>query len=124
MRYNGNILHAKRKREIVNIYRQGDVLIASTDGVPSTATTVPRDGGKLVLAYGEVTGHSHTIADGDAELLSASNTEDRFLRVMAASGVKLRHEEHGTITLPAGNYIVRIQREYTSRDMAPARVID
>jgi hypothetical protein len=108
----------------VKIYRQGDVLVIKTDAIPSGTTEVPRDNGRIVLAYGEVTGHAHAIADRGATLLAAPNTEDRFLRIMDASGVELRHEEHATITLEPGEYVVRRQREYTSADMAPVRVSD
>jgi hypothetical protein len=105
--------------------RQGDVLVLSTDAqAPSNLQPVPRDHGRIVLAYGEVTGHAHAIADRDAELYSQPNTEDRFLRIMASSGVELQHEEHSTITLPPGNYIVRRQREYQSEDMPAIRVAD
>lgn len=109
----------------MKIYRQGDVLIVATDSIKADAkTVVPRDNGRIVLAYGEVTGHAHAIADEGAVLLAAPDTEDRFLQIMAQSGVELRHEEHATITLPPGNYIVRRQREYTSADMEPIRVAD
>ena len=106
----------------MTIYRQGDVLIVAADSIPAAATEVDRDKGRIVLAYGEVTGHAHAIHDSGALLLAAPGTEDRFLRIMAA--VELQHEEHATITLPPGDYIVRIQREYTSADMAPIRVAD
>lgn len=108
----------------MTIYRQGDVLIISTSHVPANLAPVARDAGRIVLAYGEVTGHAHAILDRDAELLTAPNTDDRFLRIMAASGVELRHEEHATITLPPGDYIVRRQREYTSKNMPAIRVAD
>ncbi len=85
---------------------------------------MPRDNGRVVLAYGEVTGHAHAIADPDATLYAVPGTDDRFLAVMAGSGVTLRHEEHATITLPPGLYVTRRQREYTSADMQPARVAD
>ena len=107
------------------MYRQGDVLIFATDAIPENAATeVPRESGRIVLARGEVTGHAHAIADEGAVLLAAPDTEDRFLRIMAASGVELRHEEHATITLPQGLYVVRRQREYTSGDTEPIGVAD
>jgi hypothetical protein len=104
--------------------RQGDVFVVAAESIPTAATEVPRDNGRIVLAYGEVTGHAHAIADSGAVLLASPDTEDRFLRIMDASGVELRHEEHATITLEPGEYVVRRQREYTSADMAPVRVAD
>lgn len=108
----------------MNIYRQGDVMIVAASSIPAAAKPVDRDNGRIVLAYGEVTGHAHAIADQRAVLLATPDTEDRFLRIMGASGVDLEHEEHATITLPPGDYIVRRQREYTAADMAPIRVAD
>jgi hypothetical protein len=104
-------------------FRQGDVLIVRVNAIPEQTTPIAREHGKIVLAHGEVTGHSHAIADREAEFYSAPDTSDRFLRIMAASGVELRHEEHATIALPPGNYAVRIQREYQPHDL-PRRVGD
>jgi hypothetical protein len=94
---------------------------------PKSATPVApiaRDNGRIVLAFGEVTGHAHAIHDTEAELFSLPDTDDRFLRIMASSGVSLVHEEHTEIHLPPGDYIVRRQREFTSTNMAPIRVQD
>ena len=106
------------------MYRQGDVIIIPVEAFPTNTTEVLRDGGRIILAAGEVTGHHHAIASEGAALLAAPNTDDRFLRIMDASGVTLTHEEHAPIVLPAGNYVVRIQREYTSANMPPIRVAD
>jgi hypothetical protein len=105
-------------------YRQGAVFIVRVQSIPEGVRPVDREHGRIILAHGEVTGHSHAIAERDAELFSGADTTDRFLRIMAASGVALQHEEHSTITLPPGDYVIRIQREYTSKDMAPIRVAD
>ena len=40
-------------------YRQGDVLIQTIAEVPKTAQPVAPEGGRVVLAHGEATGHSH-----------------------------------------------------------------
>lgn len=95
------------------LYRQGDVLIIRVARIPAKAAKQRRDRGRVVLAYGEVTGHAHAIADSGAELLHDPATERAFLRVLTEGGVELRHEEHATITLPPGSYEVRRQREYS-----------
>ena len=71
--------------------------------------SVERDDGRIVLAYGEATGHAHAIADADAELIELE-TGERFL--VTARGVSLRHEEHAAVELPPGSYRVVRQREY------------
>jgi hypothetical protein len=99
------------------IARQGDVLLIRVASIPAKATPQKRDGGRVILAYGEVTGHAHQIADPDkvgAELLTAPLTVSEsatFLRL--AKKAQLVHEEHGTITLAPGTYEVRRQREYS-----------
>lgn len=96
------------------MYRQGDIALIPVDSIPGGLEKAKRDRGRIVLAYGEVTGHAHAIASRGAELLGTDELQDRFLRVLAEGGVALRHEEHATITLPKGDYIVRRQREYTA----------
>ena len=91
--------------------RQGDVLIVSAT-IPKEAEPKARDKGRVILAYGEVTGHAHRIADPDgagAVLLSVAESAT-FLRL--SKGAQLVHEEHATINLPAGEYQVIQQREY------------
>jgi len=39
------------------------VLLLATDEVPAGLASVPRDRGRVVLAYGEATGHAHAIAE-------------------------------------------------------------
>jgi len=94
-------------------YRQGDVLLIAVDAIPGRAVPVPRDQGEIVLAYGEVTGHRHAIAEPHAELLALPDQEieRRFLRIVGDKA-RLRHEEHDTITVPPGDYQVVRQREY------------
>lgn len=96
--------------------RQGDVLIEAVDEA-EMGEQVQRDNGRIVLAYGEVTGHAHAIADTQAEMFESRVTDVdlgvRFLQVLAEGGVALTHEEHGTITIPPGTYKVTRQREYS-----------
>ena len=42
--------------------RQGDVLALGVEAIPEDAKPVTRDRGRVILAYGEVTGHAHAIA--------------------------------------------------------------
>lgn len=99
------------------LYRQGDVLLRRVKAIPAEAKANPRDNGQVILAYGEVTGHAHRIADPDATgavLLSVGESAT-FLRL--TKGAELVHQEHATIDLPAGAYEVVRQREYTPEEI-------
>lgn len=103
--------------------RQGDVFLerASLDVMPADFKEVPLDKGRVVLAYGEVTGHAHAIQGDAAKLFAAPKGGPvRYLRVVRETD--LRHEEHGPIHLSPGLYVVRTQREYTPE--APRPVAD
>lgn len=97
-----------------SLYRQGDVMFIPCKNVPSGTK---RNNG--TVAYGEVTGHSHRIADlATAEVLECA--DDLYLKV-SEEGVSLSgepgatviHDEHRPLNLPPGNYRVRIQTEYS-----------
>lgn len=83
--------------------RQGDVLLKSTNQISGKKLT------HLTLAEGEVTGHSHRIGDGQAELYQQGDV--LYLKVISDTAT-LIHEEHQAIPIPQGNWLVRIQREY------------
>jgi hypothetical protein len=86
------------------IIRQGDVLI-----IPSDTSITGSKLTHLTLAEGEVTGHRHRISDGEAELYERDGV--LFLKVLSPSAI-LTHEEHAQVTIPQGNWEIRIQREY------------
>ena len=85
--------------------RQGDVLI-----IPSHIAATGRKLPHLTLAEGEVTGHRHQISSGEAELFERDGV--LYLKVLSPTAL-LIHEEHTQITIPKGNWEIRIQREYT-----------
>ncbi len=95
-------------------YRQGDVLLVrERDGfsLPESVRLVERDdAGRIVLAFGEATGHAHAVVDPDANLFEAQ-LGFRYL-VVGGDGVDLLHEEHAPIRLRPGCYRVHRQREY------------
>ena len=77
---------------------------------------------KAVLAFGEVTGHTHRVEmsemlkDAGVSLHMNYNNKagvdvPNAFEVLNES-VELQHEEHDTITLPPGNYVVKIVREF------------
>lgn len=102
------------------LVRQGDVVLVAVTEIPVDAVTVERDRGRVVLAYGEVTGHAHALTEEGVTLLKAAN-QDVFLRVVEPAS--LRHEEHNRIDVPPGLYRVVRQREWTDAE-EPIQVAD
>ena len=103
--------------------RQGDVLLVPVDAIPEKARPVARDNGRVVLAYGEVTGHAHAISSAAATQLH--DDIERYLRLTAVA--TLQHEEHAAIELAPGSYRIVIQREYVPSPVNTSswrRVID
>ena len=94
------------------LIRQGDVLIVPVDHIPSTTEKVAREGGRLILAHGEVTGHAHAIVEESAELVTAEAANELYLLVHGLDPVDLVHDEHDTLTIAPGAYKVIRQREY------------
>lgn len=93
-------------------FRQGDVFIQRIDQIPTNAKPVARENGRLILAYGEVTGHAHAIAEAE-DVVTMSRVDAEIAYLDASMEVFLRHEEHGTVAIPPGQYCVTIQRTYT-----------
>ncbi len=89
-------------------FRQGDVFLLEVTDLPTDAIeqNTPE---KIVLAYGEVTGHTHAVSSRDARLFVSN--DKRFLKVKELA--LLVHEEHSPILLNRGTYRVVQQREYT-----------
>jgi hypothetical protein len=88
------------------LYRHGDVLLKVIDTIPNNAQK--HQG--VILAHGEVTGHSHRVQPSDAVQLWVHGNE-LFLEVKQ-TGATLVHEEHQAIELRQGLYRVWRQREY------------
>jgi hypothetical protein len=104
-------------------YRQGDILFLPVAAIPRGLQRVPLENGRVVVAHGEATGHTHAVVGPEVEFLAADleDIAQRFLRI-ESEAAEVRHEEHGTITLPPGDYEVRRQREYAPE--APVYVAD
>jgi hypothetical protein len=95
------------------LFRQGDVLFRRCRTKLDLDKLQKRANG--TVAYGEVTGHAHRLADLTiAEVLVSA---DGSIHVRAPQGATFVHEEHGPITLPVGEWDVVIQREYTPEEI-------
>lgn len=102
--------------------RQGDLFFRSVSKIPSKGLKKKTD---AILAYGEMTGHSHSITTAISDCESyVDENGDIFIR--SENEIKVGHDEHDTIVLPANEWIcVSRQREYSVLEAArEARVRD
>lgn len=99
-----------------NIYRQGDVLVVPVKSIPKNLKQTK----KVCLALGEVTGHHHSISDGAVGFADDENALATYFEVQSAIA-DLTHQEHATISLPAGKYRNIIQSEYTPEEIRNVR---
>lgn len=59
-------------------YRQGDVLLERIAALPSGLQLVPRDKGRVILAYGEVTGHAHALLEAGTQKFTGEKGAEFF----------------------------------------------
>jgi hypothetical protein len=90
------------------MYRQGDVLLVPVKRLPVKAEPTTQASDKLILAYGEATGHHHSLPSTDASFIEFN--EEVYVRLHTKT--YLSHQEHRAIYLPAGDYKIVRQREY------------
>lgn len=90
-------------------YQQGDVIVERVEVFPQ-GEAVPAEGGMLILARGELTGHTHAIDEVDGVRLIKGTDGNLYLSLPLERN--LVHQEHQTIAIPPGLYRVRQVREY------------
>ena len=97
---------------------QGDLLFVSVNEAPKSWGEPKKEGkvtkdknGSLVIARGSATGNSHVVRSKGSCLYQIN--ERLFVLVLKNKGI-LDHQEHKPeIKLPAGEYFIRKQREFT-----------
>ena len=102
----------------MGIIRQGDVCLVRVRAIPKDAVAQPITGKKLILAFGEATGHHHRFEFMDTShnvKLYAGAGGVRYLDVSAPAD--LLHEEHDTARVPAGKWLIPQQVEYTPKEL-------
>lgn len=110
--------------------RQGDVMLVRVDKLPEGVVPAKRDEiGRITLAYGESSGHAHSIRDRHVTAFRRAGAEDAdptgvwggvdYIEVGGSGPATLSHEyvsgkmaEHHPISLPPGVYKVELQQEY------------
>lgn len=98
------------------MFRQGDVLIEKIAEIPADAKRRDTGRDRVVLAYGESTGHAHAIYDSRVCYFAPDDTTLGRAYIDVPEKTEVRHEEHGAITLEPGKYAVQRQRQWTEND--------
>lgn len=113
----------------MKVLRQGDVILIPSQRQPSASAKVITDQGRTILAYGEVTGHSHEVIAavdpgvliGDADAVPAQQLFEELngSRILVLKrDCHLTHQEHGAIALSGGTtFEVRRQAEWSLDDV-------
>jgi len=97
------------------LLRHGDLLLKTITTLPKNAKKINTD----TLQEGEVTGHKHRLR-GNFEILIQNG--QKF--VNAKSQLELVHEEHNTIQIPIGMYVLVQEREFDLFDLFEREVYD
>ena len=117
-------------------HQQGDVLLLKVseeefNKAQRLSYRINNHDTRAVLAEGEATGHYHAIYMDDmledaGITLCKDSEHDRSNRGIIVEGapVKVKHEEHNTITLEPGYYLQRIVREHDHISGITRRVAD
>ena len=95
----------------MTLIRQGDLLFVPIENIPPGAL-IRKSG---IIQEGEVTGHHHRVATVEDAHVYTTEDWDGFHAFVETleRPAEIVHEEHGTVTLPAGSkFAVHIAREY------------
>lgn len=95
--------------------RQGDVLIRQIDAIPD-GFKKKKVKGDVILAYGEITNHSHSIKNAKVNVYEMEGEQATIIEVAEALA-EVQHQEHAKIPLKKGIYRISIQKEYTPQEI-------
>ena len=97
------------------LYRHGDLLLRQVDEIPESAQQLSTN----IIAHGE-NGNTHKI-QGSHQIYE---TPDKQILLEAKQDVSLKHQEHNTLKISKGNYVVVHEREYNPFKNIQEEVID
>jgi len=93
-------------------YRHGDLMLEKLEALPkSIQKKLPH----TILAHGEITGHTHRIAE--VHVANVYQTPTDLVLEVHGEFASLVHDEHDTIQVPRGIYRVWRQREYSPEEI-------
>lgn len=111
--------------------RHGDVDLRRLDSTSLRSIPLDAKPAGQILMHGEATGHHHKVKSGQVLLLEkpiqmeiAGETVqvEKFLHV--EQDTVLEHQEHKTIPIPRGDYVILQERTYNPFDEQISRAMD
>jgi hypothetical protein len=112
---------------------QGDIALVPLDllglKLSDKATEIPKDQrGALILAHGEVTGHTHGLFGNRVKMYHDAALAHAVVVVEEPKAgeepAMLKHEEHGTIAVDVGKYAVIRQANWDELSQRARQVAD
>ena len=103
------------------IYRHGDLLIRQVKKIP-VAIRLDTN----IIAEGEVTGHNHKLY-GSHQVYGTHIDNPRVIvptYFQAKEEISLKHQEHNTLKISKGNYVILHEREYDPFKNIQQEVVD
>ena len=94
--------------------RHGDIYLEQVNGIPKDS--IKRESG--IILSGGATGHAHKLVNG----IIFDNGGTAYIQTLDDAAIV--HEEHNTIELPIGSYVVIRQIEYNPYEKATREVLD
>ena len=98
-----------------NLYRHGDLLIKRVEQIPVNAISLSTN----IIAHGE---------DGNTHQLRGSHqvfeTPDKQMYFQANQEISLEHQEHDTLKISKGNYVIIHEREHNPFKDIQEEVLD
>jgi len=104
--------------KFMKMYRHGDLLIRQIDKIEKKGKKEK----ELTIAYGEATGHHHTLY-GSPQAIIEGFDDKKYFRILGES-VELRHQEHKTLKIEPGDYEITYEREYDYFEDEFKKVVD
>ncbi len=101
---------------MVWIARHGDLLIRNTKKIPSNLKPIDT----VIIAEGEKTGHKHQLQGN----VTVYKQEPNALYFEVKTSAELVHQEHKTIQIPEGVYMVQQEREFNPFENIRRVVLD
>ena len=102
-------------RKEPKLYRHGDLLLRQVDEIPKYAQQLSTN----IIAHGE---------DGNTHQLCGSHqvfeTPDKQMYFQANQEISLEHQEHDTLKISKGNYVIIHEREHNPFKDIQEEVLD